>query len=225
MSVDESGLNRFIEALIDGRRGRCSAMVEHYLSRNTSVVDIYQHLFQPALYTIGDLWAAERLSAAGEHVITGIIEGLMDEVSPRLVPSERKQLKAVVSAVEDEPHQIAARMASDVFTLNGWHNHYLGAYTSISELIRVIREAQPHMVAFSVSLGSHLDSLAAALDGLGSKSPGLTVVVGGQALQGGGDDILRGFPNATHIPNLDSLQTFISRYEAGVYAQKRKPPG
>jgi methanogenic corrinoid protein MtbC1 len=223
MSVDDSGLNRFIEALVDGRRGRCAAMVEHYLNRKTSVVDIYQRLFKPALYTIGDLWASDRLSTASEHVITGIIEGLMDEINPRLVPTERKQMRAVVAAVESERHRIGARMATDVFTINGWHTHYLGAYTSVDELVRIVKEAQPHMVGLSVCMSSHLESLWIALDVLGGKFQNLIVVVGGQALRSDEGVLLRGFPNANPIPDLDALQTFIQRFEAGGHRRENGP--
>ena len=74
MRIDESGLNRFIEALVAGQRGGCAAILDHYLKKQTPILEIYEHLFQPALYRIGDLWEANRISVASEHMATAIVE-------------------------------------------------------------------------------------------------------------------------------------------------------
>jgi methylmalonyl-CoA mutase cobalamin-binding subunit len=224
MSVDESGFRRFLHALKEGRSGQCAAMVEHYLNRNLPVIDIYEHLFRPALYEIGELWAAERLPATTEHMVTGIIDTLMQEMQPRIMPAERKQLGAVVAAVEGETHQIGARMAADVFTMAGWRVRFLGTAPRTHELLRLIANIEPHFLCLSITVPGYGDALGAALDRLGGRFPELRVVIGGQGLVDGGPAIAQAFPRVIYIDTLKSLQSCIRRFEAGDQSEDPSPP-
>lgn len=215
MPVDESGFRRFLQALIEGRRGQCAAMVEHYLNRNLPVIEIYEQLFRPALYQIGDLWAAERLPAATEHMVTGIIDTLMKEMQPRITPAEHKQPGAVIAAVEGEAHQIGARMAADVFTMAGWRVRFLATLPSAHELRRLIADLKPHLLCLSITIPGYEDALGATLDMLGGRFPDLMVVIGGQGLVDSGPAIAEAFPRAVYIDTLKNLQICIRRFEAG----------
>ena len=132
MRIDELGLNRFIEGLVAGQAGLCAAMLDHYLSRQTPVIDLYKYLFQPALYRIGELWKQNQISVSTEHMATAIIEGLMSELYPRLLTAPRRSLKAVIAFIEGELHQVGGKMVADVFVMNGWDVHYLGTNTPTS---------------------------------------------------------------------------------------------
>jgi methanogenic corrinoid protein MtbC1 len=215
MPVDESGFRRFLQALMEGRGGQCAAMVAHYLNRNLPVIEIYEQLFQPALYQIGDLWAAERLSTATEHMVTGIIDTLMKEMQPRITPAVRKQLGAVVAAVAGEAHQIPARMAADVFTMAGWRVRFLGTLPRAHELRRLIADKKPHLLGLSLTLPGYEDALGATLDMLGGRFPDLMIVIGGQGLVDGGPAIAQAFPRVVYIDTLKKLQNYIMRFEAG----------
>jgi methanogenic corrinoid protein MtbC1 len=190
-------------------------MVAHYLNRNLPVIEIYEQLFQPALYQIGDLWAAERLPSATEHMVTGIIDTLMKEMQPRITPTEHKQLGVVVAAVEGEAHQIPARMVADVFTMAGWRVRFLGTPPRADELLRLITDLKPHLLALSLTVPGHEHALGAILDRLGGRFPDLRVVIGGQGLVDGGPAIGHAFPRVVYIDTLKSLQNCIRRFEAG----------
>jgi methanogenic corrinoid protein MtbC1 len=212
MRIDELGLNRFVEGLVAGQQGRCAAMLDHYLSRQTPVIDLYQHLFHPALYRIGELWEQGQISVATEHMATAIIEGLMSELYPRLLTTPRRSLKAVVAFIEGELHQVGAKMAADVFVMNGWDVHYLGTNTPTSELVRMVAVQKPHVVALSLSTPAHLPQLAQTLDLLRSRYPRLTLLVGGQGFSKQGVDIIAKFPNVRLIESLNQLNQFAARF-------------
>lgn len=214
MKIDELGLNRFIEALVAGQRGGCAAMLGHYLKRKTPILDIYQHLFQPALYRIGELWEKNRISVANEHMATAIVEGLMNELFPQLIRAPRKPLKAVISSVEGELHQVGAKMVADLFEMNGWDARYLGANTPLRELLRMVAEVQPQVVGLSLSVYSHMNLLVQALDVLQSRYPQTPVIVGGQGFRWGAIENIKHFPNATALTSLEALNEFIQGYEA-----------
>ena len=212
MRIDELGLDRFIEALVAGQRGGCAAMLDHYLKRKTTILDIYQLLFQPALYRIGELWEDNRISVATEHMATAIVEGLMNELFPQLIRTPRKPLKAVISSVEGELHQVGGKMVADVFEMNGWDARYLGASTPLRELLRMTTDIQPQVIGLSLSVYSHMNLLVQALDVLQSRHPGVPVIVGGQGFRWSALENIKHFPNATHIGSLDDLNEFIQGY-------------
>lgn len=212
MRIDELGLNRFCEALMAGQRGRCAAMLDHYISRRTPVLDLYEQLFQPALYRIGELWETNQISVATEHMATAIVEGLMNELYPRLLPRQRRALRAVIASVEGELHQVGAKMVADIFEMNGWDAHYLGANMPLSELLRMIQQVQPHVVGLSLSVYFHMNLLVKALDVLHSRFPKLILLVGGQGFSRGGAAIIDKFPNARLIDSLHQLNEFAAQY-------------
>jgi methylmalonyl-CoA mutase cobalamin-binding domain/chain len=212
MRIDELGLNRFIEGLVAGQGGRCAAMLDHYLSRQTPIIDLYEHLFQPALYRIGELWKEDQISVATEHMATAIIEDLMNELYPRLLTARRRSLKAVIAFIEGELHQVGGKMVADVFVMNGWDVHYLSTNTPTSELLRMIAVEQPHVVGLSLSTHAHLPLLANTLDLLQSRYPKLVLLVGGQGFSKGGAEMVAKFPNARLIESLSQLDRFAARF-------------
>jgi MerR family transcriptional regulator, light-induced transcriptional regulator len=212
MHIDELGLNRFIEGLVAGQGGRCAAMLHHYLSRETPIIELYEHLFQPALYRIGSLWEHDQISVANEHMATAIIESLMNELYPRLLTAQRRSLKAVIAFIEGELHQVGGKMVADVFVMNGWDVRYLSTNTPTSELLRMIAVEQPQVVGLSMSTDAHLPLLGKTLDLLQSRHPKLNLLLGGQGFSRGGAEIVAKFPNARLIDTLHELDQFAARY-------------
>jgi MerR family transcriptional regulator, light-induced transcriptional regulator len=212
MRIDELGLNRFIEGLVAGQAGLCAAMLDHYLSRQTPVIDLYKYLFQPALYRIGELWKQNQISVSTEHMATAIIEGLMSELYPRLLTAPRRSLKAVIAFIEGELHQVGGKMVADVFVMNGWDVHYLGTNTPTSELVRMVAVQKPHVMGLSLSTHAHLPQLAKTLDLLHSRYPRLPLLVGGQGFSGAGADMIANFPNTRLIESLDQLNQFAADF-------------
>jgi methanogenic corrinoid protein MtbC1 len=143
---------------------------------------------------------------------TAIIEGLMNELQPRLLTAPRRSLKAMIASVEGDLHQIGGKMVADVFAVNGWDARYLGANTPTHELLRLAAVEQPQVVGLSVSVTSHMPQLANALDVLQSRFPKLLLLVGGQGLSRGGAGTIANFPNARLIESLDKLDQFAAHF-------------
>ena len=62
-----------------------------------------------------------------EHLATAISESLLNLTYPRLFAQPRNGKSAVVTCVSNEYHQIGGKMVADIFELNGWRGHFLGA--------------------------------------------------------------------------------------------------
>lgn len=204
----------YLTALLAGERSRCAAILAKRLEEGASIRDLYEALFRKALYEVGDLWEANKISVAAEHMATAITEGLMNGLYDQVVSARRTGRKAVIASVADEQHQVGGKMVADVFETKGWDSYYLGADIPAGELVRLIRDIQPDVAGLSMSLYFHLDSLKKTLRQIRDRFPGLPVIVGGQAFRHGGLHIVAAEPNARFIHSLSALERFIDEFEA-----------
>ena len=201
--------DRFLGSLIHGDASGCALVTEHKLDNQVSILDLYQGLFQPALYRIGDLWAANRLSVATEHMATAITEGLMNRLYPRLVNRNRCGLKVVMAPVEGELHQVGAKMAADVFEMHGWDCLFLGGGQTTERLLSELKDVKPDMLGLSFSVFYHMDILQRMLTRIRAEYSDLPILVGGQGLSLGGTELEEAF-KVTCVRNLDELDALLA---------------
>ncbi len=199
-----------LAGLLSGDRRACDAVVTEALAGGMPILVLYQRLLQPALYEIGEQWAQNRISVGIEHLATAIVEGLLNQLYPRIVAGPRNGRRIVVSSVEGELHQVGAKMVCDVFEMHGWDALYLGANTPTSELLRTVKTLTPDAVGLSLSLGFHLDALRGALQQLRTAHPQLPILIGGQGLRQSPEPISSD-PNVHGFRDLDALDRFIAR--------------
>lgn len=182
------------------------------LDRGVPVKVLYESLFQPSLYEVGTLWEQNLVSVATEHMATALVERLMGELYPRVISGRRMDRSAVVASVENELHQVGGKMAADIFEMNGWDCHYLGADTPLDDLVAFSAERSPDVIGLSFSVGHHLADLGRSLRRLASAFPTLPVLIGGQGLRRAEGRIESGSPNIRVIRCLDELERFIHAF-------------
>ena len=56
----------------------------------------------------------------------------------------------MISCIDKEFHEIGARMAADVFELNGWNTYFLGASMPTREIVKFIEVKKPDVVGFVI---------------------------------------------------------------------------
>lgn len=200
----------FLDFLISGNRSKCSDFAHNYVKINqTSIQDLYENIFKKALYDVGELWEYNKISVATEHLASAIVEAILNEFYSEIITKEKTNNTVIVACVENEFHQIGIKMISDIFELNGWQAHFLGANTPTSELISFIRTIKPNMLAVSLSIYFHLPILENMILMIKKEFPELPILVGGQAFRLGGQDILRKYENVFFKTDLNSTELFI----------------
>lgn len=206
--IAEQVYQRYLDSLLAGKRLECNQIVKQLLDDNIDIQLLYTDLFQKSLYTVGDLWEHNRISVAREHLATAITESLMHLTYPVLFSAEREQAgkTAVISCAANEFHQIGGKMAADMFELNGWDAHFLGANTPVDHMLEHIQEVKPDLVGLSLSIYFNLDSLKKGIEAFRSSFSNLDILVGGQAFRWGGLDALRQYPGTEYAPSLKSLK-------------------
>jgi methanogenic corrinoid protein MtbC1 len=210
--ITEQLYQHYLDLLLQGERIACGRIVQDLLDREIEIKTLYMDLFQRSLYTVGDLWEANKISVAREHLATAITEGLLNLIYPKLFENNgrRKGKKVVVSCAVEELHQIGGKMVADIFELHGWDGHFLGANTPLDQMLAHIQETQPDLVGLSLSVYFNLPALKNGLEAVRSEFNHLDIFVGGQAFRWGGTDLMKHYSATHYVPSLDALVAHIA---------------
>jgi methanogenic corrinoid protein MtbC1 len=205
---------RYLDALLAGDRRRCHEEFEVWLAAGTDLRSLYQDLIQHSLYDVGALWEHGRVSVATEHLATAITESLLNLIYPRLFSQPRIGRSAVVSCTANEYHQIGGKMVADIFELNGWRGYFIGANTPRRDLLNLIQEKQPDVVALSVTIYFGLDMLLNTAAEIRTQFPALPILVGGQAFRWGGRERVEQIADVRCLASLAELESWMKSQSA-----------
>lgn len=199
----------FLNALLAGDKASCRRQVQELLSTKISALDLYTQLFSNSLYEVGHRWEAGLVSVAQEHLASLIIEDLMGLVFAQTSLPARLRRRAIVFCGADELHQIGGRMVADSLEALGWDAAFLGANTPTKDLVQMVENRNPELVAVSVTLEKNLEKAVETLQALRQIGPDLILLAGGQAVQ-------RNLERFSQYPGLNvlcSLNELIERYQ------------
>jgi len=208
-NIKEKTYQNFFSHLIKGSRLECADIAVNEFKRNVPVKHIYIQLFERALYKVGRLWEFNKISVATEHMCTATTEFLMNLLYNDIISKNRLDKKVIVSSVENELHQVGAKMVADIYEINGWNSFFLGANTPLNELIRFAGEIRPDNIALSLSVYFHMEYLEKMIVSIMDAFPGTKIIVGGQAFCHGGKSIVEKYQSVKYISSLDDLEKFI----------------
>jgi MerR family transcriptional regulator, light-induced transcriptional regulator len=207
--ADESEYRQYLDALLAGDRRCCQAMFENWLTAGMDLRTLYERRVQRSLYDVGELWERGRISVATEHLATAITDSLLNLVYPRLFARPHAGFSAVVGCSANEYHQIGGKIVADWFELNGWRGYFLGANTPRHDLLDLIRDKQPDVVALSLTVYFHLDSLLDAAAAIRGEFPSTPILVGGQAFRWGGRERVEQISGVHCLTSLTELEAWM----------------
>jgi MerR family transcriptional regulator, light-induced transcriptional regulator len=216
--TDNSGQTdhkEFLNLLLSGNRVKCSELAKQYLNNKVSIIELYESILKKALYDVGKLWEYNKIGVATEHLASAIVEAILNELYPLVIAKGKIKKTVLVSCAENEFHQIGIKMISDVFEMNGWNAHFLGANTPTKELTAYARMLKPDILAISSSIYFHLPTLENMIKWIRNEFPDLLILVGGQAFLHGGQNVLLKYANVVYQPDLPSTELFIKNLNQG----------
>jgi len=201
----------FLNLLISGNRLMCSDFAQKYVNDNASIQGLYENILKKALYDVGELWEYNKISVATEHLASAIVEAILNEFYSKIILQKKINKTVIVACAENEFHQIGIKMISDVFEMNGWYAHFLGANTPTNELISFTKSIKPDMLAISISIYFHLPILENMIQRIRKEFPKLPILVGGQAFRHGGTEILLKYENVIFKSDINSAELLIKK--------------
>ena len=199
----------FQEYLLSGNYEKCSEFIKNILEENQDIKYIYDEILKKSLYRIGELWEANKISVATEHLASAIVETILSEASYKILSQNQINKTVVVACTENEFHQVGVKMVSDIFQQNGWIVHFLGANTSSDDLLQMIEKVNPDILALSLSIPFNLPTLDKMLDRIKTRFPNLFILTGGQAFLHGGFDVLEKYNKIVYKSDLNKLDEFL----------------
>ncbi|HEU4562403.1 MAG TPA: cobalamin-dependent protein [Longimicrobium sp.] len=178
----DDAANQFLDAIVAGNRRRAFEVADTALDGGMDIRALYLDVFQPALREIGRLWQQNRITVADEHLATAITQASMARLYDRLFASATGEGPLMVAAcAEGERHEVGLRMVCDILELDGWDTVFLGAAVPTPDLVRMICEREPQVVALSASIAPNVPRVEEAIRAIrGCESPQPLIVVGGR---------------------------------------------
>jgi methanogenic corrinoid protein MtbC1/DNA-binding XRE family transcriptional regulator len=191
---------RYVRALLAGDNDAAGAIVHELIAKRAKVADVYLEVMSPAMFHIGELWCDGKVNVAQEHLATQITLGQMDKL--RLIQNVPRFLshRVMVCCVEGEHHCIAARMAADLFQMEGWQVDFLGPDVPTASLIEIVSARRPNLLALSATLQSNLRRTRALINKVKRLPDAPYIIVGGQAALGDkSENKLQGIETAINV--------------------------
>ena len=206
MMITDQLYEKYLNSLLGGERAACTGIVRDLVDQKIDLKYLYTDLFQKSLYTVGELWEANRITVAKEHLATAITEGLLNLAYPQIFEGARGSKSVVVSCAANEYHQVGGKMVADIFEMNGWNGYFLGANTPVEQLLSFVDEVKPDLVGLSLSIYFNSQSLKNCIDALKTEFPSLDIIVGGQAFRWSGESLLQQYQRVDYISTLADLE-------------------
>lgn len=172
---------RYLAAQLGGnRREALRLVIDEGIGRGASPLEVQLEVIQAAQREIGRLWEESAISIAHEHMATAISNTALAHLydcSPR-APSNGK--KVIVACVDGELHDFPARLVSDALDLAGFDVRYLGASVPADDIVALIAEERPDLLALSVTMELNLPALRATMERVRAATQGtLPIAIGG----------------------------------------------
>jgi methanogenic corrinoid protein MtbC1 len=149
----------FLSALLEGAVQKSLDLADRSIGSADEVPGFYLHVIEPSMYEIGACWERGEISVAQEHLATAISSRVMAALYPRFVLGEQTKGRAVVTTVSEEFHELGAWMVADLLALDGWEVTYLGANTPVKDLLDMVSDRKPDLLALSSAMPFNLDSV------------------------------------------------------------------
>ncbi len=180
----EEARERYLAAVLEGSRRTAFGVVDEAFHGGIGLRELYLGVFQPAMRDIGRLWQENRITVADEHLATAITQAAMARLYDELFRGGGEAGPLLIAACADtERHELGLRMICDVLEMEGWDTVFLGATVPIEDLVAMVRERRPDVVALSASIAPHLGRVRATIDAIRGAMPGAAplIAVGGRA--------------------------------------------
>jgi len=145
--VNESYLQRYMEALLTGNRSACRQVIEEVLhNNNASIIGVYSDVIWPMMLEIDKLFRADKITSVQEHLATRINRTIIDQLQNKLPKQPPVARKVVVCCSAKEIAELGAQMVADMFESSGWNVRFIGGGLTNDDILTYINEFGPDVL-------------------------------------------------------------------------------
>jgi methanogenic corrinoid protein MtbC1 len=150
----------FLAAILSGKRQPAINIIDEALRAGHSHVNLYVDVFAQSLYRVGELWEANKINVAQEHLATAITQYAIAGIYARLPDAEIDRGSMVITGVSGEMHHIGATLVADAMEANGWNVQFLGSNLPASSVVDAIEQSSADILCISTTIIANLHSVA-----------------------------------------------------------------
>ncbi len=200
----------FLRALLEGDHRKCMTIASGAVRSSEDLERFYMQVVKPAMYEIGALWENDEISVAQEHLASAIVTRMMGALDAAELVVPDKDKRVVVTSSASEFHEIGAWMVSDFFENRGWQVRYLGANTPVSDLLDLLRDFRPSVLALSVTMPFNLVAAKKLIEAVKADddTAGLKIIVGGRVFNQN-EGLWRAMGADGYAPDLSGIEGVI----------------
>jgi methanogenic corrinoid protein MtbC1 len=171
--------SQYLDRLLEGNRTEAYRLINRAIENGMSIEKIYLEIFQPVQYEIGRLWQTRQISVAQEHLATAITQFVMARLYPMIFKPTEQPNRMVVTCIEEELHEIGARMVADVCELRGWQTYYLGGNIPNKSVIDIVKKLDAQVLGISITMGYHINKVIDLIQNVRALNLPVKIMVGG----------------------------------------------
>jgi excisionase family DNA binding protein len=188
-------VRRLESRLVAGDEAGAWTIVESSLGAGNAPDILLVDLLGAAMRLVGDRWATGDYTVDDEHRATGVAQRLVARLGPLFAKRGPKRRSVILGTPPHELHGLPTAMAANVLRGRGYEVIDLGADVPVDVFAIAVAKAtrRPSAVGLVVSSGDHDRSVRAIVRAVHRVAPGLTVLVGGSAIE-----------DAVHAAGLDA---------------------
>lgn len=188
----ESAYLEYYEHLLRLDRRGAEEVATRFLAERDDVVALFVDVLMPAMHHVGSEWERGRITVAQEHFVSAATTDLVRKFGPRLHAGEPRDASVAVAAcVPGERHSIGLAMISDVLRAVGIHVHELRETTQAKAIRDFVLRSRADLLCLTCTIDVHLPAAVDLIALVRQARPGIAVVVGGGAIRGRDERILR----------------------------------
>jgi len=196
MTPIEVLMEQFATALKHHNREEAVKLVKEALENQVVTIPVlYESILAPSLNRIASNSLEQDIPIWEEHISSNIVRTAMEVAFPYVIRARDAQTKdesihdnlkkkALVFCLEEEYHELGARMTTDFLTLLDFEAYYIGANTPRQEIIKAFDYFLPDVICISITNYYHLAKLHAFIDQMKSSriEKPFKLVLGGYAI-------------------------------------------
>jgi excisionase family DNA binding protein len=174
---------RLEDRLLSGDEAGAWTVVQTALAAGIEPDELYVDVLGPALTSIGDAWAAGRVSVAQEHRASVVAQRLIGRLGPLFARRGRKRGTVVLGAPPGDHHGLPSALLADLLRGDGFAVTDLGADTPERSFVEAAQAAERLVaVGLSVTTSGNERAVRRTVDALHDRLA-VPVVVGGGAVR------------------------------------------
>ncbi|HEY5143862.1 MAG TPA: cobalamin-dependent protein [Solirubrobacteraceae bacterium] len=170
------------EAMLRGTASAAERVIAEAMDAGLSEALIGDEIIAPAMYDVGERWAAGELSVEDEHVASGITMRMISLQRDHFrVQHRRSSQRVLLAAVEGEEHVLGLEMAASVLLHAGYDVRMLGPDVATADIAAEVLRQRPAILGLTTTTPDSAERVAGAIAAARSAAPELAVMVGGGA--------------------------------------------